>query len=149
MSTETSTTTTSNHDTHVNTHSTRERATKKATMLDTFHQVKSTLEDLADDKKVLEYKKQLKSLMQKKGKAVSSMINKEIALAKKKLTTEKNLLEKEFKKQSLQAQKFIDAQKKELKGLQTKFEKMVLGASPKKSTKKVAKKVKKTAKSKK
>ncbi|MBY0515786.1 MAG: hypothetical protein K2P81_02680 [Bacteriovoracaceae bacterium] len=104
--------------------------------------VKSTVETLVHDVNVSQLKSQVKNLVKEAQKDFAKLVDRDIASAKKKFAAEKSGLEKEIKKQTLMAKKFIAVQKKEITALQTKLEKLVASKkkSPakKKATKKVA-----------
>ena len=111
--------------------------------------VKSTFETLVNDVNVNQIKSQLKKIVKDAQADLSKMVDRDISAAKKKIAAEKSSLEKEIKKQSVLAKKFIESQKKEVAALQAKLEKLVKKAPAKKATKKVAKKVTKKAPAKK
>lgn len=109
----------------------------KKNVQDNVKTVKDTVANLG------QFKGQVKAMVKEAQGEFAKLVNKDLATAKKKFAAEKILLEKEVKKQTLIAKKFIDAQKKEIASLQAKLEKIVAmkkKAPAKKATKKVAKK---------
>lgn len=109
----------------------------KKNVQDNVKTVKDTVANIG------QFKGQVKAMVKEAQGEFAKLVNKDLAIAKKKFAAEKVLLEKEVKKQTLIAKKFIDAQKKEIATLQAKLEKIVAmkkKAPAKKATKKVAKK---------
>lgn len=107
-------------------------------VMDALKNVKTTVENLATDKGVTQVKDTVKGLIKDAQKDFSALVNKDLALVKKKFAQERAMLDKELKKQSDAARKFIAAQKKEIAGLQAKLEKLVNSkkGTAKKTTKK-------------
>jgi hypothetical protein len=113
-------------------------------VMDAFKNVKHTVENLATDKGVAQVKDTVKGLIKDARNDFSALVNKDLALVKKKFAQERANLDKELKKQSEAARKFIAAQKKEIAMLQAKLEKLV--SSKKGAAKKTTKKVPATRK---
>lgn len=109
--------------------------------------VKNTMETFTSEANIKQIKASVKKLVQDAQKDFSKLVDKDVAAAKKKFNAEKVLLDKEVKKQTLAAKKFIAAQKKEVAALQARLEKLV-GNTKKKAApakKATAKKVVKKA----
>lgn len=122
----------------------QENDTSAHPVIDALKNVKSTVENLTSDKNVAQVKDTVKSLIKEAQKDFSSLVNKDLALVKKKIAQERAQFDKEIKKQKAAAKKFIEAQKKEISNLQARLEKMV--KSSKGGAKKVAKKAPTTRK---
>ena len=101
--------------------------------------VKNTVENLTSDANIKQIKASVRKLVQDAQKDFSKLVDKDVAAAKKKFNAEKVLLDKEVKKQTLAAKKFIATQKKEVAALQSRLEKLV-GATKKKAKAAPAKK---------
>jgi hypothetical protein len=118
--------------------------------------VKNTVGTFTSEANIKQIKASVRKLVQDAQKDFSKLVDKDVAAAKKKFNAEKVLLDKEVKKQTLAAKKFIATQKKEVAALQARLEKLVgttkknVKAAPvkkatakkvvKKATKKVTKK---------
>ncbi len=100
--------------------------------------VKNTVENLTSDANIKQIKASVRKLVQDAQKDFSKLVDKDVAAAKKKFNAEKVLLDKEVKKQTLAAKKFIATQKKEVAALQARLEKLV--GNTKKKAKAPAKK---------
>ncbi len=116
-------------------------------VMDALKNVRSTVETFASEGNISQLKETVKSVVKDAQKEFSGMINRDLANVKKTFAQERAVLEKELKRQSASAKKFIAAQKKEIATLQGRLEKLVkakkaaLGVgktSKKKATKKVA-----------
>jgi len=101
--------------------------------------VKDTVGTLTSEANIKQIKASVKKLVQDAQKDFSKLVDKDVAAAKKKFNAEKVLLDKEVKKQTLAAKKFIATQKKEVAALQSRLEKLV-GATKKKAKAAPAKK---------
>lgn len=100
-----------------------------STVLDAIKNVKSTVEQFTSDKNLSQVKDTVKAtvkvMVKDAQRDFAALVNKDLAVVKKKFAQERTQLEKELKKQTAVAKKFIDAQKKEIATLQARLEKLV------------------------
>lgn len=100
-----------------------------STVLDALKNVKSTVEQFTSDKNLAQVKDTVKEtvkvMVKDAQRDFAALVNKDLAVVKKKFAQERTQLEKELKKQTTAAKKFIDSQKKEIATLQTRLEKLV------------------------
>jgi DNA polymerase III delta prime subunit len=110
-------------------------------VLDALKNVKTTVENFTSDKNVAQVKATVKTMVKDAQKDFAALVNKDLAAVKKKFAKERSLLDKELKKQTDSAKKFIATQKKEISTLQARLEKLVkakkTGTVAKITTKKV------------
>lgn len=100
-----------------------------STVLDAIKNVKSTVEQFTSDKNLSQVKDTVKAtvkvMVKDAQRDFAALVSKDLAVVKKKFAQERTQLEKELKKQTAVAKKFIDAQKKEIATLQARLEKLV------------------------
>lgn len=108
--------------------------------------VKNTVETFTSEANIKQIKASVRKLVQDAQKDFSKLVDKDVAAAKKKFNAEKVLLDKEVKKQTLAAKKFIATQKKEVAALQARLEKLVGNTKKKAAPAKKATAKKATAK---
>jgi hypothetical protein len=130
---------------------------KSHSVMDQIKKVKSNIENFAKEVDISQLQDSVKSVVKEAQKDFSKLVHKDLSDVKKKFEKEKAQIEKTLKsvmnKEMMHAKKFINDQKKEIAGLQSKLEKLVASkkksAAPKKAAKKVVKKAVKKASKKK
>lgn len=126
---------------------------KSHSVMDQIKKVKSNIENFAKEVDISQLQDSVKSVVKEAQKDFSKLVHKDLSDVKKKFEKEKAQIEKTLKsvmnKEMMHAKKFINDQKKEIAGLQSKLEKLVASkkksAAPKKAAKKVVKKAVKKA----
>ena len=96
------------------------------TVLDALKNVKTTVEQFTSDKNLAQVKDTVKAtvkvMVKDAQRDFAALVNKDLAVVKKKFAQERAQLDKELKKQTAAAKKFIATQKKEISALQSRLD---------------------------